>query len=103
MKSPAAVEVANEAPWYAQGAYHAGRMPTPYGANPPQIPQREQELAQTATIRNAVNLKKATLRLVPVNGDSTKLAVTFCFDASQPARCAPYPTSRDGVVCLPGI
>ncbi|KAK9905555.1 hypothetical protein WJX75_002064 [Coccomyxa subellipsoidea] len=43
-----------------------------------------EQLTQTATIRNAVNLKKNSLRLEPVDGDSSRLAVHFDFDASEP-------------------
>ena len=47
-----------------------------------------QELTKTATIRNSVNLKKNTLRLVPVAGDPQKLRITFSFDNSAPCMCA---------------
>ena len=43
-----------------------------------------QELTQTATIRNAVNLKKNTLEVAPLPGQPNKLAISFTFDASQP-------------------
>jgi hypothetical protein len=46
-----------------------------------------EQLTQTATIRNAVNLKKNSLRLEPVDGDSSRLAVHFDFDASEPCWC----------------
>ncbi|EFN57168.1 hypothetical protein CHLNCDRAFT_143545 [Chlorella variabilis] len=67
----------------------SGRMPPPPpggaaapGAGP--APGPSQELTQTATIRNAVNLKKNTLEAVPIPGTPNKLAITFTFDASQP-------------------
>lgn len=44
----------------------------------------QQEVKQTATIRNAVNLKKFTLKLVPVEGQPNKLSVRFQVDASEP-------------------
>ncbi len=44
------------------------------------------ELTQTATIRNAVNLKKHTLKLVPISGNENKLSVQFMFDAAEPCR-----------------
>lgn len=47
-------------------------------------PPGSQEVKQTATIRNAVNLKKFTLALVPVEGQPHKLAVRFQVDASEP-------------------
>eukprot|EP00884_Botryococcus_braunii_P018074 jgi/Botrbrau1/4950/Bobra.0122s0028.1 len=65
--------------------YPGSRMPSNVYPTQPRLPQPERELTQTATIRNSVNLKKVSLKLVPVNGDSNKLAVCFEFDASQPA------------------
>ena len=64
--------------------------------HPPQhhplpVPPPPEQLTQTATIRNAVNLKKNSLRLEPVNGDSSRLAVHFDFDASEPCWCAGFP------------
>ena len=44
----------------------------------------QQEVKQTATIRNAVNLKKFTLKLVSVEGQPNKLSVRFQVDASEP-------------------
>ena len=49
--------------------------------------QPAQELTKTATIRNRANLKKNTLRLVPLGGDPTKLLITFVFDNSAPCMC----------------
>lgn len=93
--------------WRPPPSYHPG--PPPYGgaAPPPPFPGGRpqgpgqppagapgqqgpapagpsQELTQTATIRNAVNLKKATLEVTPVPGAPTRLAISFTFDASQP-------------------
>ena len=47
-------------------------------------PGPTQELTQTATIRNAVNLKKATLAVTPLPDNPARLAISFTFDASQP-------------------
>ncbi|BDA47512.1 probable E3 ubiquitin-protein ligase LUL1 [Coccomyxa sp. Obi] len=44
----------------------------------------------TATIRNAVNLKKPTLSLQPIDGDPRRLAVHFEFDASEPCAVTTY-------------
>ena len=56
-----------------------------------QQPQQSQppakSLTQTATIRNAVNLQKSSLRVVPSDGDPQFLQVAFEFDASEPC-CA---------------
>jgi len=60
--------------------------PVPAGVRPVAVPQ--EQLLQTATIRNAVNLKKNSLALVPVDGDPRRLAVSFTFDSSVPCRRA---------------
>ncbi len=54
---------------------------------PVAVPQ--EQLLQTATIRNAVNLKKNSLALVPVDGNPRRLAINFTFDSSVPCRRAP--------------
>ena len=59
----------------------------PQALRPVAVPQ--EQLLQTATIRNSVNLKKNSLALVPVDGNPRRLAVTFTFDSSVPCRCAP--------------
>ena len=67
------------APYPNQGPAAApAAAPAPPAAGP------SQELTQTATIRNAVNLKKATLEATPLPGEPRKLALSFTFDASQP-------------------
>jgi hypothetical protein len=70
---------------------HPGSRLAPQAQQPPQggaaaapPPGASQELTQTATIRNAVNLKKNTLMVTPLPGAPNKLAVSFTFDASQP-------------------
>lgn len=44
----------------------------------------DKSLLKTETIRNAVNVKKDRIRITPLPGDPTKLAVSFEFDASSP-------------------
>ncbi|KAL4425328.1 hypothetical protein ABPG75_009344 [Micractinium tetrahymenae] len=61
-----------------------GAPPPPGGAAPGPAAAPAQELTQTATIRNAVNLKKSTLEVTPVPGSPGRLAISFTFDASQP-------------------
>eukprot|EP00891_Asterochloris_glomerata_P009535 jgi/Astpho2/9535/fgenesh1_pg.00146_%23_2_t len=53
------------------------------------------ELTQTATIRNAVNLKKHTLKLVPIAGNENKLSVQFMFDAAEPCRLTAFVLARE--------
>ena len=65
-----------------------GLQPPP---NMPQAPANQpqpaaQELTQTATIRNAVNLKKNTIKLVPVADSLHKFSIHFIFDASTSCR-----------------
>ncbi|CAD7699300.1 unnamed protein product [Ostreobium quekettii] len=62
-------------PGYRQGAGHR-----PAGA----AAQQPTQLQQTKTIRNQVNLKKPTLRLVPRPGEGDLVTPTFKFDASAP-------------------
>ena len=79
--------------YYPAPPYQMPPPPPPPAAAPPQalrpvaVPQ--EQLLQTATIRNSVNLKKNSLALVPVDGNPRRLAVTFTFDSSVPCRCAP--------------
>lgn len=61
-----------------------GAPPPPGGPAPTPAATPAQELTQTATIRNAVNLKKNTLEATPVPGSPNRLAISFTFDASQP-------------------
>ena len=64
---------------------HPHRPPyPPQNVVPPPPPAPTTQLTQTATIRNAVNLKKPTLKLTPVPGSPDTLAITFSFDASAP-------------------
>lgn len=72
------------------GQYGQNRRPLtpvqpnyPRGAPPPQTKQTG-ELQHTKTIKNQVNLKKKTLKLVPKEDDETKLIPEFVFDASTP-------------------
>eukprot|EP00210_Caulerpa_lentillifera_P004914 g4690.t1 len=71
------------------GQYGQNRRPqSPAQPNCPRgpLPQSKQpsELQQTKTIKNQVNLKKKTLRLIPTEEDKTKLKPEFMFDASAP-------------------
>ena len=58
-------------------------MPQP-PLNP--APQQANELTQTATIRNAVNLKKNTIKLIPLADSPNKYSIHFVFDASTSCR-----------------
>ncbi|KAK9828418.1 hypothetical protein WJX81_006069 [Elliptochloris bilobata] len=82
-------------PQFPGGQYY----PVPYQMQPPPPPPPaaappamrpaavpQEQLLQTATIRNSVNLKKNSLALVPVDGNPRRLAVTFTFDSSVPCR-----------------
>lgn len=58
-------------------------------------PTPTQQLTQTATIRNSVNLKKASLEVKPV--DANKLGIYFSFDASAPCMVSTFVmASEDG-------
>lgn len=68
-----------QAPQYQQpyGPGQFGQPPRPVSA---------QEYQTTATIRNQVNLKKHTLKLVPLEGSPDTLSISFSFDASAACR-----------------
>ncbi len=61
----------------------------------PQHSAPAKSLTQTATIRNAVNLQKSTLRLVPSQDDPQFLRVAFEFDASEPCCAMTYVAVRE--------
>lgn len=73
---------------FEKGALSTGALlqPPPHLPQPNQSGPPPQELTQTATIRNAVNLKKNTLKLVPLADNPNKFSVHFVFDASSPCR-----------------
>ena len=63
-------------------------MPPPPPPTAPQVaapaPMPVQQYNQTKTIRNACNINKKSLRVVPVPGEPHKLQITFLFDATEP-------------------
>lgn len=74
-----------------QPAAPGTQRPSTAGATPPAA----QELTQTATIRNAVNLKKSTLSVQAAPGAPGKLSVSFSFDASAPAAVTVFFGARE--------
>ena len=60
----------------------------------------EKTLENTQTIRNCVNLKKATLRVVPLAGNFKELAILFSFDATHPCMCVPRLLCPPVGICL---
>ncbi|KAL6767261.1 hypothetical protein ACKKBG_A39260 [Auxenochlorella protothecoides x Auxenochlorella symbiontica] len=72
---------------------HYGGPPAPA---PPTPAPASQELTQTATIRNAVNLKKASLRVAPGPTPDT-LSISFTFDASSPCVVSVFLGAREDV------
>lgn len=90
-------------PYYPPTSPHGGQS-SRYPQVPPQQQQQQQvpprpaatkEVTRTATIRNAVNLKKASLRVAPAPNDPTKLLITFQFDASAPCCASTYVGARE--------
>jgi hypothetical protein len=59
-------------------------------------PPPTQQLTQTATIRNSVNLKKASLEVKPL--DATKLGIYFTFDASAPCMVSTFVLAAEDAV-----
>mmetsp|Transcript_5769 Transcript_5769/g.16515 ORF Transcript_5769/g.16515 Transcript_5769/m.16515 type:complete len:260 (-) Transcript_5769:130-909(-) len=80
--------------------FYPGYRPPPpqqYAQQPPRYMQQApkpqpppQQLTKTATIRNSVNLKKATLRLQPLPGNPQQLLISFTFDNSAPCRVSTF-------------
>lgn len=64
--------------------------PAPVAAPKPPGAKDGQDFTQTATIRNSVNVKKDTIKLEPVEGDPTKLRISFSFDCTQPCCVTTY-------------
>lgn len=62
------------------------QQPPRYMQQAPKPQPPPQQLTKTATIRNSVNLKKATLRLQPLPGNPQQLLISFTFDNSAPCR-----------------
>ena len=56
-----------------------------------------QDFTQTATIRNSVNVKKDTIKLEPLEGDPTKLRISFSFDCTQPCCVTTYVCAQEDV------
>mmetsp|Transcript_6833 Transcript_6833/g.19270 ORF Transcript_6833/g.19270 Transcript_6833/m.19270 type:complete len:359 (+) Transcript_6833:168-1244(+) len=56
----------------------------PFNFHQPQLGPSGGALQPTSTIRNAVNLKKDSIKLVPRDGDPNILEIQFKFDSSQP-------------------
>lgn len=48
------------------------------------------QMQKTYTIKNDVNLKKATLKLVPDGSDASRVFVDFDFDTSTDCRITVY-------------
>lgn len=70
-------------------AYHPGWASAPrypYGLSPPPPPTPFVEHQKAVTIRNDVNLKKETLRIVPDEENPGRYLVAFTFDATVSGR-----------------
>lgn len=68
------------------GRFYANlpQQPPPYPYNPAPAARPEPQAQRTNTVRNHVNLKKQTLKLVPVKEEPGKFTVEFKFDAAAP-------------------
>ena len=101
-------------PQRPSGSYTPGSYPSPQGqassgqrhrqshsSGPRQQTSRPapptQELTQTATIRNAVNLKKQTLKVKQMENDANKLLISFTFDASSPCLVSTFVLAEEEV------
>ncbi len=79
--------------WARQDQQQAGQSQQQRQEPQPSAPAKS--LTQTATIRNAINLQKSTLRLVPSEDDPQFLRVAFEFDASEPCCAMTYVAVRE--------
>ncbi|KAK8280382.1 hypothetical protein V6Z12_D09G171600 [Gossypium hirsutum] len=74
-----------------------GRYPYVPMVPPPPVPYIEHQKA--VTIRNDVNLKKETLKLVPDEENAGKFLVSFTFDATVAGRMAVIFFAKEGEDC----
>ncbi|KAI8469170.1 MAG: zinc finger, C3HC4 type-domain-containing protein [Monoraphidium minutum] len=75
-----------------QPVRHYGGQPpvAPPGRGPVPRPVAAQEYQQTSTIKNQVNLKKPSLKVVPLEGRPHEFRLEFAFDASAPCRVTTF-------------
>ncbi|KAF1328419.1 Ring zinc finger-like protein, partial [Globisporangium splendens] len=67
-----------------------GRPDMGFMSNQAMVPKEVPEMQQTRTVKNHVNLKKSTLKLVPTAEHPEKYSLEFQFDATKPCRVLVY-------------
>ena len=72
----------------APGPAHPPPPPPPQQQQPPQTPPGTSHVHEATTVRNLVNLKKATLKLSPRAGSPHILDIAFTLDVVTECRCA---------------
>ncbi|KAL0907355.1 hypothetical protein M5K25_021759 [Dendrobium thyrsiflorum] len=83
-------------------AYHPGWASAPrypYCPGPPPPPTPFVEHQKAVTIRNDVNLKKETLRIVPDEENPGRYLVTFTFDATVSGSISVFFFAKEGLDC----
>lgn len=92
LRAPPATPAAQ--PGSSNGQYYGGFGGAPHGYGGRAAPPRVQEQTQrTSTIRNNVNLKKPTLKLV--DAGNGKLAAQFTFDAAAPCEISVFVAANE--------
>lgn len=87
-----AVNRANYTPAQLQALYLSrGRPDMGFMSNQAMLPKDVPEMQQTSTVKNHVNLKKSSLKLVPIESSSSSVkanlvSLEFQFDATKPCR-----------------
>lgn len=74
-----------------------GRPDMAFMANQSMMPKEVPEMQQTYTVKNHVNLKKGSLKLVPLAESSTRFDLIFTFDATKPCRVSVYTVALETI------
>lgn len=89
---------ANYTPAQLQALYLSrGRPDMGFMSNQAMLPKDVPEMQQTCTVKNHVNLKKSTLKLVATAEHPEKHNLEFQFDATKPCRLLVYLLCRETI------
>ncbi|RLN95011.1 hypothetical protein BBJ28_00020615, partial [Nothophytophthora sp. Chile5] len=74
-----------------------GRPDMAFMSNQAQLPIEMPEMQQTCTVKNHVNLKKASLKLERSATEPDQYALTFQFDATKPCRISVFLVAAEAI------
>ncbi|RLN97131.1 hypothetical protein BBJ28_00015160 [Nothophytophthora sp. Chile5] len=74
-----------------------GRPDMAFMSNQAQLPIEMPEMQQTCTVKNHVNLKKASLKLEHSAAEPNQYALTFQFDATKPCRISVFLVAAEAI------